>query len=142
MAPFFKVVEHTFPGQHIREYPGGTKRSQEDVLQIAVKQYVPLETVDAIPEGAITILGVPGNGIPKVRPDVHVHGPAARTKSESQEAYEPLWDDLYAELRSRGVRVRGIWVADRSSQGASGVLNEEVQGDNGMLLLTSGLTGC
>lgn len=42
---------------------------------------------------------------------------------------EPLWDDLYAHLKEQSVPLRGIWIADVSNQGASGVLNEDVQGD-------------
>jgi hypothetical protein len=43
---------------------------------------------------------------------------------------EPLWEDLYAHLKRQSVPLRGIWIADVSNQGASGVLNEDVQGDN------------
>ena len=50
-----------------------------------------------------------------------------------QETYEPFWDELYARLQSQGVYIRSIWVADSSNQGASGVLNENIQGDNSML---------
>lgn len=32
-------------------------------------------------------------------------------------------------MDNRGFRIRGIWVADMSNQGASGVLNEENTGD-------------
>ena len=49
-----------------------------------------------------------------------------------QETYEPFWDELCARLQSQGVYIRGIWVADSSNQGASGVLNENTQGDNSM----------
>lgn len=44
---------------------------------------------------------------------------------------EPLWEDLYAHLKRQSVPLRGIWIADVSNQGASGVLNEDVQGDTG-----------
>ena len=44
-----------------------------------------------------------------------------------QENYEPLWDDLYLATKAR---VRAIWFADSSHQGASGVLNEDLQGDD------------
>ena len=66
MAPVFNVVEHVIPGQHIREYPNATKHSQEDALKISVKQYIPLNTVDRVPHNAVTIVGLHGNGFPKV----------------------------------------------------------------------------
>ena len=50
-----------------------------------------------------------------------------------QETYEPFWDELHGRLHSQGVYIRSIWVADISNQGASGVLNENAQGDNSML---------
>ena len=66
MAPVFNVVEHVIPGQHIREYPTATKHSQEDALKLAVKQYIPSNTVDLVPRNAVTIVGLHGNGFPKV----------------------------------------------------------------------------
>ena len=53
-----------------------------------------------------------------------------------QETYEPFWDELCACLKSHGVYIRSIWVADSSNQGASGILNEDIQGDNSMLKLS------
>ena len=32
MTSVFNVIEHSIPGQHIREYPNGTKYRQEDTL--------------------------------------------------------------------------------------------------------------
>ena len=66
MAPVFNVVEHVIPGQHIREYPNATKHSQEDALKLSVKQYVPLNTGDRTAHNAVTIVGLHGNGFPKV----------------------------------------------------------------------------
>lgn len=106
----FQIIDHTIPGQHIREYPHSTKGKQETPHHIAIKQYIPLDRPTPIPENAITIIGSPGNGSPK-------------------EAYEPLWQDLYTELIHKGIPLRGIWIADISNQGASGVLNEDIQGD-------------
>lgn len=48
----------------------------------------------------------------------------------SQEVYEPFWDDLLDASKAHGFEIRGIWAADVSNQGASGVLNESVQGDD------------
>lgn len=46
---------------------------------------------------------------------------------DAQETYEPLWDDFYDVF---GHKIRAIWIADSSHQGASGVLNEDIQGDD------------
>ncbi|PLB55595.1 hypothetical protein P170DRAFT_506158 [Aspergillus steynii IBT 23096] len=106
----FKVIEHVLPGQHIREYPHSIRGRQETPLQIAIKQYVPIDIQQPVPENAVTIIGAPGNGSPK-------------------ETYEPLWEDLYGQLKKLEVPVRGIWMADSSNQGGSAVLNENVMGD-------------
>lgn len=58
----------------------------------------------------------------------------------SQELYEPLWDDLQQRsMNSEGFRIRGIWVADMSNQGKSGVLNEENTGNERTLYRSSQL---
>jgi hypothetical protein len=106
----FKVIEHVIPGQHIREYPQSVKGRQEAPLQLAIKQYVPVDLSDPVPDNAVTLIGVPGN-------------------SSSKELYEPLWEDIYEQLKKQSVPLRAIWVADPSNQGASGVLNEDLQGD-------------
>ncbi|KAL2808068.1 putative toxin biosynthesis protein [Aspergillus granulosus] len=106
----FKIIEHVLPGQHIREYPLSINGRQETPLQFAIKQYIPLDQPSPISDNAVTIIGVPGNGSPK-------------------EILEPLWEDLYCQLKKQSVPLRGIWVADVSNQGASGVLNENVLGD-------------
>ena len=54
-------------------------------------------------------------------------------KNRVQEIYEPLWEDLYAQMKQHSIPLRAIWVADVSNQGASGVLNEDIQGDHSML---------
>jgi hypothetical protein len=64
-AHLFRIHEHIVPSQHIREYPRATAGEQEDVLQIAVKQYIPLDNLE--PElGDVTIIGAHANGFPKV----------------------------------------------------------------------------
>ena len=53
-----------------------------------------------------------------------------------QEMYEPLWDGILCNSqKSNSFKIRGIWMADMSNQGASGVLNEDMQGDDRMLTL-------
>jgi hypothetical protein len=130
MASLFKAIEHVIPGQHIREYPNGTKQRQEDVLQLSIKQYIPLNSPSPPPENSITLIGVHGNGFPKVNLCLCTNQRLERTNAQPKETYEPLWDDLYLNLQSRNVHIRSIWMADCSNQGASGVLNEHVLGDD------------
>ena len=52
-----------------------------------------------------------------------------------QELYEPLWEDLQQLLAERGRRIRSIWIADTSNQGASGLLNGDSKYDDSMIHL-------
>jgi len=61
----FRVQEHSLPTSHIREYPRATADDQEDVLQLAVKQYTPRESFKA--KNEVTVIGAHANGFPKVR---------------------------------------------------------------------------
>ncbi|RAH75552.1 putative toxin biosynthesis protein [Aspergillus aculeatinus CBS 121060] len=106
----FHIIEHSIPGQHIRDHHHAIKGRQETALRLAIKQYIPVDRPGPIPEHAVTIIGAHGTGFPK-------------------EIYEPLWEDLYAQLKQHSIPLRAIWVADVSNQGASGVLNEDIQGD-------------
>lgn len=115
----FKIIEHTIPAQHVREWPRATANSQEDVLYIHVKQYIPLDNPSPSP-GDVTIIGAHANGFPK-------------------ELYEALWADLHARTTTttatspsspRSFRIRSIWIADVTNQGRSGALNEASLGDD------------
>lgn len=44
--------------------------------------------------------------------------------------YEPLWDELYERMAESRRRIRGIWIADMARQGESGLLNENVSGND------------
>jgi hypothetical protein len=44
--------------------------------------------------------------------------------------YEPLWDELYQRIGKTGIRIRSIWIADMWNQGQSGVLNEQILGND------------
>jgi hypothetical protein len=66
MASFFNVKEHTIEAQHIREYPKATAHSQEEVLHVSVKQYIPKNNPNPQP-GDVTVIGAHANGFPKVR---------------------------------------------------------------------------
>ncbi|KAB5566821.1 Alpha/beta hydrolase family-domain-containing protein [Coniochaeta sp. 2T2.1] len=110
MASAFTVKEHTVEAQHIREYPNATAHSQEEVLHLVVKQYIPKSNPSPRP-GDITIIGAHANGFPK-------------------ELYEPLWEDLVTALSKKNIRVRGIWIADVAWQGYSSMLNEDKLGND------------
>lgn len=116
----FQVIEHTIPGQHIREHAQSIKGKHGGPLRIAIKQYVPIDQVDPVPDNAVTIIGSPGNGSPK-------------------EVYEPLWEDLYKELKEKEIPLRGIWMADFSNQAGSALMNEDILGDRSKSCLQLGL---
>ncbi|EXJ85030.1 hypothetical protein A1O3_05705 [Capronia epimyces CBS 606.96] len=106
----FHIVEHTVPCQHIRQYPRALSGSQEDVLHLAVKQYIPKDNPNPQP-GDVTIIGAHANGFPK-------------------ELYEPLWDEIHARSKTSGFRIRSIWIADVAQQGHSSVINEKLLGND------------
>ena len=105
----FRVVEHKVPCQHVREYSQATANSQEDVLYLKVKQYIPLDNPTPKP-GDVTIIAAHANAFPK-------------------ELFEPLWEDLLSRAKDQGWRIRSIWAADVAHQGESSVLNEELLGN-------------
>ncbi|KAK4209781.1 alpha/beta-hydrolase [Rhypophila decipiens] len=107
-SEIFHIKEHTVEAQHIREYPRATANSQEEVLHLALKQYIPKNNPTPQP-GDVTILASHANGFVK-------------------ELYEPLWEDLVEALGKSGVRVRSIWIADVAWQGQSGILNQDKLG--------------
>ncbi len=65
MSSVFEIREHVLECQHIREYARATAKSQEEVLHLAVKQYIPLDNPNPR-EGDVTIIGAHANGFPKV----------------------------------------------------------------------------
>lgn len=65
-ASHFSVKRHVLPCQHIREYPEATASGEDDTLQLAIKQYVPLNNPNSQP-GDVTIIAAHAVGIPKVR---------------------------------------------------------------------------
>lgn len=65
MSSVFDVKEHVLECQHIREYARATANRQEDVLHLAIKQYIPLDNQNP-KEGDVTIIGAHANGFPKV----------------------------------------------------------------------------
>lgn len=106
----FHVIEHSVNAQHIREHPAAIAGRQEDVLQLAVKQYVPRSNPSPKP-GDLSIIGAHANGFPK-------------------ELYEPLWEEINHRLNAKGITIRGIWIADVAHQGQSGVVNESKLGND------------
>jgi pimeloyl-ACP methyl ester carboxylesterase len=130
------ITKHQIPTCHIREYPRALADNQEDVLQLAIKQYTPLVSPDnsSSTNAAVTIIGAHANGFPKVSilsiTHADLQGLEFHSSACSQELYEPLWDDLYERLHARGVHINSIWIADIAHQGDSGVLNEELLGND------------
>lgn len=61
----FHIKTHVFPGQYIREYPSATLDSQEEPLQLHMKQYLPRDASRA-QTGAVTIVAAHANGFVKV----------------------------------------------------------------------------
>nr|POE63080.1 abhydrolase domain-containing protein mpah [Quercus suber] len=112
MATPFIIREHTFAGQHIREYPRALATTQEDVVQLHAKSYTPREVDDGSVPGDLTIIAYHANAFTK-------------------EVYEPLFESLYQCLKdSHGLVVRSIWVADQAAQGTSALLNDDKAGND------------
>ena len=65
MSSVFEVRERVFDAQHIREYARATAHSQEEVLKVAVKQYIPKDNLNPLP-GDITVIASHANGFVKV----------------------------------------------------------------------------
>ncbi|OJI89979.1 hypothetical protein ASPTUDRAFT_25575 [Aspergillus tubingensis CBS 134.48] len=108
MDSSFNVTEHVIQAQYIREYPR-TTYPQDAPVKLRIKKYTPKSNQNP-QEGDITIIGAHGVGFLK-------------------ELYEPLWDDLLARSKKDGFRIRAIWIADCANQGASGVQNENIMGN-------------
>jgi len=106
----FIVKEHTFQGQHIRHYHNSVVEDQNYAVKLHAKQYIPSWITDPKP-GDVTFVALHGNGMWK-------------------ELYEPLWEDLFAQAKEAGLRVRSIWMADMASEGESDILNEPHLGND------------
>lgn len=61
----FHIKKHILPGQHIREYPSATLDSQQEPLQLHVKQYIP-QNASRARAGAVTVIAAHANGFIKV----------------------------------------------------------------------------
>ncbi|KAF2199048.1 alpha/beta-hydrolase [Delitschia confertaspora ATCC 74209] len=109
-SQYFRLDNHVLEASHIRGFPRSTATSQDEVLNLAIKQYTPLDNPHPKP-GDITIIAAHANAFPK-------------------ELYEPLWDELLKRSKQNGFGIRGIWIADVVHQGWSGVLNEDKLGND------------
>ncbi|KAJ5721891.1 toxin biosynthesis protein [Penicillium malachiteum] len=78
----------------------------------------------SIPSGHQTIRPPLNNTIPSPN-DVTVI--AGHANGIPKQCYEPIWEEL---LSLTTVRIKAIWIADSSNQGASGVMNEDELGDD------------
>jgi hypothetical protein len=65
-SQFFRLDEHTINASHIRGFPRSTATHENEVLQLAIKQYTPLNNANPKP-GDITIIAAHANAFPKVR---------------------------------------------------------------------------
>ncbi|KAI0157298.1 prolyl aminopeptidase-like protein [Xylariaceae sp. FL1272] len=106
----FNVIEHVIPAQHLREWPQATAQSAEDVYR-STSSRISRTIILIVKNGDITIIAAHACGFPN-------------------EVYEPLWVELYAHCKMRGIRLRGIWVADAMNQGYSGHINEQLLGND------------
>ena len=79
-SPVFDIRQHTLECQHIRDYPRATIRAQEDVLYLAIKQYIPLDNPHP-QDGDLTIIGAHANGFPKVPPSQESLSPDLKAAS-------------------------------------------------------------
>ena len=61
----FKIDSHVISCQHVRQYPRATSTTQEDVLQLVIKHYTPLENLKP-KYGEIRIIAAHANGLTKV----------------------------------------------------------------------------
>ncbi|KAF5021532.1 hypothetical protein F66182_6414 [Fusarium sp. NRRL 66182] len=86
----FKIKEHIVEASYIREYAHATSHSQDEKLQLHVKQYIP----------------------------------------KDNELYEPLWEDIYQEAKSRNLNIHSILIADAAWQGQSGLINKDSLGND------------
>lgn len=74
MSTLFHIKEHVIEGQHVREYAQATAHSNEEVLKLAVKQYIPKDNPNPKP-GDITIIASHANGFVKVKHKSPSHTP-------------------------------------------------------------------
>ena len=130
MSHLFKIEEHVVPCQHIREYRRATADTNEDVLQLHIKQYTPWTNLEPR-SGDVTIIGGHGNGFVKVGCPPRELSIFERSGLNSmQELYEPLWDEILSLAPENGFCIRSIWMADVAWQGQSSVLNEDLLGND------------
>ena len=59
----FKIEQHIFDGQHIRQYPAALGNSQEEVVRLHAKSYTPNEVASGQAKGDLTVIGFHANGL-------------------------------------------------------------------------------
>lgn len=64
-SQYFRLDEHTIEASHIRSFPRALSTHENDRLQLAIKQYTPLNNLNP-QDGDITIIGAHANAFPKV----------------------------------------------------------------------------
>lgn len=101
----YRVVEHTIPGQHIREYPYATTISdhaEEAVIKLAVKQYIPTVSNDDdfnLSSGSLAQSQSSQGGIEqeKALPILPSKGPRELCPTRSPRAPTQVYPDLPAD---------------------------------------------
>ncbi|KAJ5728431.1 hypothetical protein N7493_004761 [Penicillium malachiteum] len=106
----FRVVQHVIPGQHIREHPYSVRGPQEAKMMLSIKQYIPLNRPEPVPDNAITVIAVPGN-------------------TAAKELFEPIWERLCVRMKQLGVPLRAVWIADLCNQESTVAINEPILGE-------------
>ncbi|CUS08322.1 unnamed protein product [Tuber aestivum] len=108
----FHIATHVLPASHLRGFPrGSVSATDPPQLKLAVNKYTPRSNAGTSEQSRdATIIFCHANAVQK-------------------ELYEPFFDHLLVEYEKSGLRIRSIWAPDAAHQGASGVLNEEVIGD-------------
>lgn len=106
----FNITTYTIPTSHLREYPRATTNglTHPPALKLVINQYTPRSYTPSA--GDLSIIFCHANGFHK-------------------ELYEPFFDDLLEHLQQQHIGVRAIWAPDAVHQGASGLLNESLIGD-------------
>jgi len=69
-SEYYRIDEHTLDASHIRSFPRTTSTHQNEVLQMAIRQYTPLSNPNPKPDD-ITIVAAHANAFPKVQRNPH-----------------------------------------------------------------------
>ncbi|KAL2063079.1 hypothetical protein VTL71DRAFT_6151 [Oculimacula yallundae] len=108
-SSFFEITEHTFRGQHVREYHQGLVHPNKPPL-LKAKQYTPRSNPNP-QSGDVTIIAAIGIGLVK-------------------ELAEPLFEDLTKKCHEQGTKIRSIWIVDMYNLAGNASLNQNEIGND------------